>query len=945
MNPPKFSLLLTFFLAGLGLVLWSTALPVHSQGSPATDLVLQKSVSPVTVLEPGDPIQYTLVFSNVGVLTATDVLITDTFPVLLTDVSVTSTLPLTPTGTAWAVGTLPPGAGGIITVTTTISPLLSSELTFTNTATITSPVTDTQPANNTSFVVSEINLPPVVDAGPDRTAFVDEPFTLNATFTDPGLDDTHTAEIAWGDLLTETLSSVTSPFTVTHVYTATDAFTVTLLVTDSDGGTGEDSLTVTVEERVYMRYLPLVNHYFGNPMNYVEVSPPSNSFLLPSQFSLSASYGSPETLLLPETVTTTSVILHSFQSGEMTGTLHVNGNSLTLTPSRLAHPGESFQATLSTEIGSLFFGGWAVLHPNDPTVWQFQTGVSGGSGYMGPASAPAFGSGDSTDLALGDLDRDGDWDVVVANRDSPATVWLNDGAGQFSPHPVTPELDTGDGQAVVLGDLDRDGDVDAIFAMSGAETVWLNDGLGNFSPHPTGPEFGSATSLDLALGDVNGDGKLDVLVANADNEPETVWLNDGTGAFIPHSTVPAFGEGVSTGIALGDVDGDFDLDAVVANDNGQPETVWLNDGTGGFVLHPSVPAFGAGDSQAVSLADLDSDGDADAVIANANGEAETVWLNDGTGSFTPHPTLPVFGAGNSVALAVGDVDGDLDLDVVVANGGNEPESVWLNDGLGGFADAENPPAFGAGESMAVALGDLDGDGDLDAVVANNGAETVWRNEEMEVLSTQPGGNGGIVQDGKLVISFDYPVDPTSVQGSSFVVHGSLTGVYTGSFSFPTLDQVAFTPAQPFKPGERLLISLTRAIESTPLNLPLAPYVWEARVRSEAGTATFAPASSENLIGQSTVVLGDMDQDGDVDYVMSGISWYPHKSEKVIWENDGLGSFPSTIIIDDSMSFCGETEILLGDLNNDGRLDLLQTCLYGSVIHVWLNQGNGDFTYQ
>ena len=93
-------------------------------------------------------------------------------------------------------------------------------------------------------------------------------------------------------------------------------------------------------------------------------------------------------------------------------------------------------------------------------------------------------------------------------------------------------------------------------------------------------------------------------------------------------------------MALGDLDGDGDLDALVANCCSQAETVWRNDGTGSFSAHPTTPSFGAGDSYGVALGDLDGDGDLDAVVANFIGEAETVWRNNGTGSFSAHPTSP-----------------------------------------------------------------------------------------------------------------------------------------------------------------------------------------------------------------------------------------------------------------------------------------------------------------
>ncbi len=186
----------------------------------------------------------------------------------------------------------------------------------------------------------------------------------------------------------------------------------------------------------------------------------------------------------------------------------------------------------------------------------------------------------------------------------------------------------------------------------------------------------STVARSLQWRSSDGDGDLDALVVGLLDRPESVWRNDGTGGFALHPAAPSFGGGNSTDAALGDLDGDGDLDAVVANALA-PTTVWLNDGTGAFTPHPSVPAFGLGLSTDVTLGDLDGDGDLDAIVANAGGLPETVCLNDGSGGFAPHPGADSFGGGNSGAVGLGDLDGDGDLDVVVAQA-NAPNAVWVN---------------------------------------------------------------------------------------------------------------------------------------------------------------------------------------------------------------------------------------------------------------------------
>ena len=222
-------------------------------------------------------------------------------------------------------------------------------------------------------------------------------------------------------------------------------------------------------------------------------------------------------------------------------------------------------------------------------------------------------------------------------------------------------------------------------------------GTGSFSAHPTTPSFGAGYSMAVALGDLDGDGDLDALVANYFDQAETVWLNNGTGSFSAHPTTPSFGGGNSYGVALGDLDGDGDLDAVVANFISQAETVWLNNGTGSFSAHPTTPSFGAGDSYGVALGDLDGDGDLDAVVANCCSQAETVWLNDGTGSFRAHPTTPSFGAGNSYRRGAGRPGRRWRprcrrRQLLSA----QAETVWRNDGTGSFSAHPTTPSFGAG---------------------------------------------------------------------------------------------------------------------------------------------------------------------------------------------------------------------------------------------------------
>jgi hypothetical protein len=177
----------------------------------------------------------------------------------------------------------------------------------------------------------------------------------------------------------------------------------------------------------------------------------------------------------------------------------------------------------------------------------------------------------------------------------------------------------------------------------------------------------------VVLGDVDGDGDLDFLTANNHNATVSVRLNDGRGNFSTPATnaEPPVAD-YAWNITLGDVDGDRDLDFLTANNNGTV-SVRLNDGHGSFAAPTTNadPAVAGRFPQSVALGDVDSDGDLDFLSANNNlgGGTVSVRLNDGRGNFSAPATNPNPSVGDLLprSVAVGDLDGDGDLDLLTAN--------------------------------------------------------------------------------------------------------------------------------------------------------------------------------------------------------------------------------------------------------------------------------------
>ena len=355
-------------------------------------------------------------------------------------------------------------------------------------------------------------------------------------------------------------------------------------------------------------------------------------------------------------------------------------------------------------------------------------------------SGQSLGNANSQDVALADLDGDGDLDAFVANLEFVSQpqnrVWINQGGAQAG-SPGT-FLDSGQGlgldqsNAVALGDLDGDGDIDAFVGNSSANRVWLNDGTGTFQADAQ--QLGANITVDVALADVDNDGDLDAIAANLDSgAANTLWINQGgvqggtEGVFVAAGVL---GTARAEAVAVGDLDGDGDPDVMLGVSSGTPRAneIWINQGgaqsgTPG-VFTDSGQRLGDRPTVSVRLGDVDGDGDLDAFAANSGtGSPDRVWINPGLdangdpGAFQAGWNSPGRRSSDA-ALADFNGDGIIDLFIARNNFSGLTNEVWLNDGTGGFIDSGL--SLGSNPSTAVAAGDVDGDGDLDAWVANAG---------------------------------------------------------------------------------------------------------------------------------------------------------------------------------------------------------------------------------
>ncbi|GAB4434351.1 MAG: hypothetical protein Kow0031_16060 [Anaerolineae bacterium] len=259
---------------------------------------------------------------------------------------------------------------------------------------------------------------------------------------------------------------------------------------------------------------------------------------------------------------------------------------------------------------------------------------------------------------------------------------------------------------------------------------------------------------------------------------------------------------------------------------------------------------------------------------------ETTVVSQGSGEFINGQRL--LKQGSSRAVTMRDLDGDGDLDAVVVNG--SPNEVWLNNGDGTFGDGDTPDfTFGNNDSQAIALNDLNGDALPDIVVGNNGANTVWLNN----------GNG----------TFNLGVSGPGVGNTQAIALGDLNGDGTPD---------AFVAGGNGQPDQ----------------------IW---LNTGSGSFVQDPDQSLGNSSSQAVSLVDIDADGDVDAVVGTDDGQPNQ----VWLNNGSGVFSDTI----SLGSDNAQAVALGDIDQNGAIDVVFGMGGSQPSQVWLNNGSGVFTQQ
>ncbi|RYM34197.1 T9SS type A sorting domain-containing protein [Brumimicrobium glaciale] len=562
-----------------------------------------------------------------------------------------------------------------------------------------------------------------------------------------------------------------------------------------------------------------------------------------------------------------------------------------------------------------------------------------------------------------DVDGDNDEDLLILGSIGSNTgiteLYLNDGNGEYTLSTGSSFTGVYHGEAA-FADIDGDNDPDLILMggdmISQSSEIYINDGLGNFTLDGT-TSFQLLFNSFLGVSDIDGDGDLDLLMsgyANFNTPVTNLYINDGSGSFALSTTnsISGFADGA---VDFADIDGDNDQDLFISGRKDGSLTglseLYINDGTGVFSLASGV-LFPPTSYGTVDFGDVNGDNHQDLLITGANviDYYSNLYINDGLGNFSlvPGNPLPETGRGD---VALVDIDGDNDLDICMTGIGYLGQGFFVqyyNDGLGNYTNGLGNNVYGT-TNGAIVFSDIDGDNDKDFFITGQTGEGL----KTQLYTNDALGNFTHVSGTSFLNTEFAKIYFGDIDGDSdqdVLILGEPSRIYKND-GIGNYDYVTGTSISNLRFNDAVLQDMDSDNDLDLLISGWSSNVMVCEYYTNDGTGNFTLVSSSplNQVYSSRTSFSDIDGDGDIDLLQTGIIM----SGEIITEtynNDGFGNlslsfgFPTNSGVGSSPS--GPGTITFGDIDGDNDQDVLLTgrdSTLALVSQLYRNDGSGNFS--
>ena len=586
-------------------------------------------------------------------------------------------------------------------------------------------------------------------------------------------------------------------------------------------------------------------------------------------------------------------------------------------------------------------------------------------------------------IAIGDFDRDGDSDLAVSNHDSDnVSILLGNGNGTFAA--AVPYAMGTDPNGIATGDLNRDGRLDLVVAAGGsaAMSILLGNGDGTFQA-ATSTGAGT-TPLGISIADLDRDGKLDLVVANSGYNTVSTHRGNGDGTFQPAVHYTVVGAGVDPrDVITGDFNDDGLLDLAVINAEAGGLMILAGTNSGEFTLAGNY-ATGGGSVDVLAL-DLNRDGKLDFVTANGTAATVSVLRNTcplqdltitktHSGNFTQGATgktytITVTNSGGAATSGTVTVKDTLPLGLAATAMAGTGWTCTLatltctrNDALA--AGASYPAitlTVKVSSSAPASLTNtvvVSGGGELNSINSTASDPTTITQITDIVITKSHSGNftqgatgriytiivrnaGGLATSGTVTVTDTLPagLTATAISGSGWSCTLATrtctrSDVLAAQSNYPAITVTVNVAANAAANVTNTATVSGGSDSNTDNNTVSDPTViWSNQTCGSFGAAVYY----NTQYYPRSLAIADFNGDGKTDIAAAHDASNNNVS---VLLNNGNGTFGAATSYSGAATYL--RAIATGDLNRDGKADLVTLPYYGSSVSVLLGNGDGTF---